>query len=1112
MNKSATNYTQDLRVILEAIPDVVLVLDQHDHVTYCFTHPNSLLPADAQSCEGKAVLSLFSADIAQPIKETLTAARKKLTPESKVIQIHQKDNIRWFEIAASYKPSNEQLTCILLIRDITAARQAAITLQESETRFRAVVEQSEEGIILVDEHGKIIVWNKGQERICGYTAEETLGKPLWEVMSDMEKPELLIKYPGSKNQLRNRIDKLLNQKGNKWPNQILEHEIVTKNGESHIIQSVFFPVELTDRMLLGSINRDITLQKYSELALYEGEEYMRALYSDSAIPLVVVDADRLNIFDLNHAALLQWGFKNREDMLGKAFCDFIAHESPIDAESFCRQMPNQIDSNIELKHADGSSWTANLSMMKLAVTEEDLIQFTLIDITKQKKAARQLEETSKRLQAVIAALPDVIYVLDKSGNYRQAFVNDQNPIQSNTRLYENLHLSQVFDEVNSKKILKAIRQGLQDGLIQVVEYQTLTTEGESTFEARITKMDEENVLMIVRNTTSIHALENDLLYNNKLLQTLTQLATRFINLPIGMVDKEIDLALAQIGTFANVDRVYIFEYDWISNTMSNTFEWCSVGTTPEIQNLQNIPNGMLPEWVAAHKRGEMTVIQLVEELDHDDALYQILESQGIQSLITIPLMQIAAKQGEHNLCLGYVGFDAVRSSRTFSKSDLSILQIFAELLTNLKIKQKADELLKENQHLMQLQNQQLVNLNEQLLKQNDEIIAKNRELDSERERAQASDKLKTAFLNNISHEIRTPLNGIVGFSQLLSDPDAAFDDKSDYIDALNVSVERLTDTFNDIMDVSLLMSGNMPVNIETIQLQGLFHEIMKKHLLLAHGKGVAIKITIPEHLQNLTIDTDRGFIYKIVNELTGNAIKYTHKGSVNLGYNMDGDILTLWVKDTGIGISAKALPEIYEPFSQEDFSTTRSQEGAGLGLTIVRGIVDLLGGTIKIDSKPDQGTKIDIQIPINASIEMELKKETPTVPLQEKHKEWPTILVAEDEDLNILYTKRIFKPHPFNMIFVRNGAEAVKVAQEHPHIDLVLMDIKMPVMDGLEATALIKKSKPELVIVAVTAYAANDDRYMCLNAGCDDYMTKPFKPAELFEIIQKWLPNAAKNT
>ncbi|MDA3941955.1 MAG: response regulator [Bacteroidetes bacterium] len=172
----------------------------------------------------------------------------------------------------------------------------------------------------------------------------------------------------------------------------------------------------------------------------------------------------------------------------------------------------------------------------------------------------------------------------------------------------------------------------------------------------------------------------------------------------------------------------------------------------------------------------------------------------------------------------------------------------------------------------------------------------------------------------------------------------------------------------------------------------------------------------------------------------------------------------------------------------------------------MKGIVHLLKGKISINSKINEGTAFYVHLPLKSAMEIEAEKPKQMQNQIEYNTEWPTILVAEDEDLNVLYTKRIFKAKPFNVLYARNGSEALNLVKENPSINLVLMDIKMPVMDGLEATRQIKLLYPDLKVIAVTAYAANDDRHMCLSAGCDDYITKPFKPAEIFALINRWLP------
>jgi len=847
-------------------------------------------------------------------------------------------------------------------------------LRESEARFRAVIEQSDEGLILFNEEGKITLWNKGEETITGYKADEMIGQYIWDVMYLLSSDESKNKSTKGVATIRKKIINLLQRKDISWIQELKTRIITKPNGQERIIQTTLFPVVLEGNYMFGSINRDITGQR---------------------------------------------------------------------------------------------------------------------------RSAIKLRETTLRLKAVIKAMPDLMYIIDISGILIDSFQQEK-PSFAHNDFEKGKHINSMFDAHTSSKILLALKRANSSKQTQVFDLMISISNQKLTYEARISPMNSSSGLLMLREITNIRQLENTLLMNNRLLQILTHLATRFINLPVSQTDDAINDALKQIGLFAGVDRVYIFDYVWEEEYMTNTYEWCSEGISPEIDNLKRVPNHLVPDWVNFHKKGELTTVDRLEQLGSDSELYKLLEPQGIKSLITIPLM-------EGQKCLGYVGFDAVKQYKSFTDSELALLQIFAELLTNLKIKQRTEQLLKSNHQILEKQNQQLSSLNNKLKHQNEEILEKNAALAHEREKAEASDRLKTAFLNNISHEIRTPLNGIVGFSQLLSDPELNMDDRLDFIEALGTSVERLTDTFNDIMDVSLLMSGNMPFNVETIHLTSLLNEIYKKHLPLARIKGIELKMLIADPYLKTQMDSDRGYIYKIFNELVTNAIKYTESGFIHMGFETQNDELVLFVRDSGKGISQEALPEIYKPFIQEDFSSTRNQEGAGLGLTIVKGLVHLLKGRIKIDSVIGQGTTFFIHIPLKSALNMEIFKPVEK-PLQtEKNQEWPTLLVAEDEDLNILYTKRIFKSKPFNVLYARNGSEAVDLVKENDNIDLVLMDIKMPVMDGLEATKQIKVLNPDLKIIAVTAYAANDDRFMCLNAGCDDYITKPFKPAELFEMIQNWL-------
>ena len=301
------------------------------------------------------------------------------------------------------------------------------------------------------------------------------------------------------------------------------------------------------------------------------------------------------------------------------------------------------------------------------------------------------------------------------------------------------------------------------------------------------------------------------------------------------------------------------------------------------------------------------------------------------------------------------------------------------------------------------------------------------------------------------------------------------------------------------MDASLLMSGNVNVHQESFRLAELLQEVYRKYQYDARTKG--LKMTIKPEPGTVLVITDQTMVKRIMEELVGNAIKYTRKGQVSLGAVTGDGKITIEVSDTGKGISEEALPRIWEPFMQEDVSTTRTFEGSGLGLTIVKGFVDLLGGNIEVQSKPGLGSTFTVTIPDHNpdNSKVALKSNT-SLPTTSK----PNILIAEDEALNVLYLKRVFRNKDFELHFATNGQEALELAENNPEINLVFMDIKMPVMDGLEATRRIKAIRPDLPVVAVTAYAASEDRQACFEAGCNDYIAKPFTPEELDKMIRRY--------
>lgn len=370
-------------------------------------------------------------------------------------------------------------------------------------------------------------------------------------------------------------------------------------------------------------------------------------------------------------------------------------------------------------------------------------------------------------------------------------------------------------------------------------------------------------------------------------------------------------------------------------------------------------------------------------------------------------------------------------------------------------------------------------------------------------KAVESDRLKTAFLQNISHEIRTPMNSIVGFSGLLRDTSLADSDKEQYIDMIAKSSDQLLNIVNEVLDISLIETGNITVNNKKVNINEelddlylYFKSQLKPNLVLTCSKGCADEKAV--------ITTDIIKVRQVLYNLLSNAFKFTDKGSVSFGYTVKEKMLELYVEDTGIGIDPEFQSTVFERFIKAGKDTTRLYEGVGLGLAICKGNVELLGGKIHMTSVPGEGSKFTFTIPYEpvAGIAVPMEKKIHSG----KNLDGYTILVAEDDEVNFAYINEIFKGTGADIIHAANGKEAVDINKQNNSIDLILIDIKMPVMNGYEAIKQIRQTKPNVPIVAQTAYALSDEMLKAFNAGSNDYISKPFKKDQLLNLVSKFLP------
>lgn len=371
-----------------------------------------------------------------------------------------------------------------------------------------------------------------------------------------------------------------------------------------------------------------------------------------------------------------------------------------------------------------------------------------------------------------------------------------------------------------------------------------------------------------------------------------------------------------------------------------------------------------------------------------------------------------------------------------------------------------------------------------------------------KEKAEENDKLKSAFINNISHEIRTPLNGILGFGQFLADNNLSPDKRKEYYKIVKESGNRLMNTVTDYMDMALIVSGTMKPNIKEFAIKPLFEEIFEETKSLSVEKDINFVALIPDEHADLVINSDRKFLQKILNILLNNALKFTKEGSIISGYRIVPENIEFFVQDTGSGISPDKLNLIFEIFTQEHTSDTRGYDGSGLGLTIAKGLVKLLGGDITVTSEKGKGSTFTCSIPFDDKQIKNVSTITEVSGVSKTKK--PLVLVVEDDDLNLLYMDSVLEIIGCDRIHAVNGAEAVNHCRQNPEISIVLMDIKMPVMNGIEATKLIREFRPKLPIIAITAYAMTGDERRILEAGGNEYLAKPINKEKLLAVLKKY--------
>ncbi len=580
--------------------------------------------------------------------------------------------------------------------------------------------------------------------------------------------------------------------------------------------------------------------------------------------------------------------------------------------------------------------------------------------------------------------------------------------------------------------------------------------------------------------------EFELLRQTRMQEILTSISATYINLPPELADTAIERSLGELGTFVGAERVYLFDYDFAQQVCTNTHEWCADGIAPQINELQAVPIAMVEDWVATHRQGRVMLIEDVSALPPDNGVRQILEPQGIKSLIAVPLM-------DGDACLGFVGFDSVRRHHAYTESEQRLLTVFAQMLVNVR-------------------------------KRRDMVAA----LHQSREEAEAANQAKSAFLANMSHEIRTPMNGVIGMTDLLLDSELTAVQRR-YAETAVASAESLLALINDILDFSKIEAGKLDLESLDFDLRDVMDEAVMPLALRAQGKGVeficAIAPDVPARLRG-----DPVRLRQVLVNLTGNAVKFTEKGEIAVQAEWIGERavtdlpstapdagggtgrpveIRFSVRDTGIGIPDTKMEHLFQKFSQVDTSTTRRYGGTGLGLVIAKQLAEMMGGRIGVDSEPGKGSTFWF----TACFEKAATTNTPSKPAEDSPATLPHahILIVDDNATNREVLSAQLQAWSMRTKKADDGPSALEVIRRmHAGGDpfqAAILDMQMPGMDGM-ALARVVQADPayagvKLILLTSIGYQGSAEQVR--QAGFCAWLTKPARQSDLYNSLAEAL-------
>jgi PAS domain S-box-containing protein len=550
----------------------------------------------------------------------------------------------------------------------------------------------------------------------------------------------------------------------------------------------------------------------------------------------------------------------------------------------------------------------------------------------------------------------------------------------------------------------------------------------------------------------------------QLTEFINQISSGFINITVGEIDATITRAIEAVSSFAEVESSYIYLLDPHGRELTLSHSWSA-------SNSENIEDKIIVDAVDGLNNFIDEVsnkgLEIYPGSTHKNYFPELMETMSINSYVHIPMFV-------DHLFVGFIGFGTPVHEKSWDDHTIYAFKLIAQITINALERKKADKKLIETHH-----------------------------------RSKESDRLKTAFLANMSHEIRTPMNAILGFSSLLSDPDNTGAEQEQFINHITSNGNSLMTLINEILDISKIEAGQIQIKKTTFSLGTLIGEAVTEANKRKKYQGKQ-SIEIVSNFDNIdseqSVETDQTRFKQVLTILLDNALKYTKEGRIEINIIKSTEqLIQFQVSDTGIGIPEEMQQIIFDTFRQVEESHTRQYGGTGLGLAIAKYLVNMMGGDIWVESTPEHGSNFFFTLPVS-HIEIAESIHIPESSAQINGQKWSDkyIIIAEDVEANFELMEALLKKTGINILWAKDGSEAVKIFTWNKKIDLILMDIQMPVLNGLEATRQIKKVDPDMPVIALTAFTLSENQEKIFDAGCDSFLAKPIKQYELLDMIEKY--------